>query len=149
MFRYNKSFKSYLAIGQSQYANVYEGSLLDFDWSDGDVVFANSTCFSEELMQQLSVRAENLQPGAIVVTFTKGLTSTAFELLERKRYRMSWGPATVFIHRRLKADGKPVGPSRLNLLPSDARTYDDDYYPDNNVPTQVSYDSSFFFFLKN
>ena len=55
------------------------------------------------------------------------MSSTGFELLERKRYRMSWGPATVFIHRRLNPDGSAVGPALLNTLPSDAVTYDDDY----------------------
>jgi hypothetical protein len=53
-------------------------------------------------------------------------TPGTFELLERKRYRMSWGPATVFIHRRLRADGSPVGPPALNVLPSDNVTYDDE-----------------------
>jgi hypothetical protein len=32
---------------------------------------------------------------------------------------MSWGPATVFIHRRLNLDGTPVGPVRLNRFPND------------------------------
>jgi hypothetical protein len=82
MRRYNKQFKSLLALGQSQRAMVYEvgctlltfsisvlprlfspyiippslhqGSFLDFDWSDGDVVFANSTCFDDALMLSLS-----------------------------------------------------------------------------------------------
>lgn len=74
------------------------------------------------------MQAEKLKPGAMVVTFTKGMTNTAgtFELLERKRYRMSWGPATVFIHRRLQRDGSPVGPPTLNVLPSDNITYDDE-----------------------
>ena len=64
----------------------------------------------------------------MVVTFTKGMTNSpgTFELLERKRYRMSWGPATVFIHRRLRDDGSPVGPPTLNTLPADNVTYDDE-----------------------
>lgn len=33
---------------------------------------------------------------------------------------------SVFIHRRLNEDGTPVGPPRLNILPSDNITYDDD-----------------------
>lgn len=49
-----------------------------------------------------------------------------FELLERKRYRMSWGPATVFIHRRLREDGSSLGNYTLNLLPSDSITYEDE-----------------------
>jgi hypothetical protein len=73
---------------------IIQGSLLDFDWSDGDVVFANSTCFDDNLMLKMSKMAETLKPGAIFVTFTKGLSSKAFEVLERKRYKMSWGPAT-------------------------------------------------------
>ena len=73
---------------------VYEGSFLDFDWADGDIVFANSTCFDDGLMAQMTRCAERLKAGAMVVTFTKGMTSPCFELLERKRLRMSWGPAT-------------------------------------------------------
>lgn len=129
--RFNEQFRDHLTLGQSQYVNVYEGSFLDFDWSDGDVVFANSTCFSDELMLSLSEQAERLKPGAIVVTFTKGMTSKQFELLERKRYRMSWGPATVFIHRKLNPNGNSVGPARLNILPSDAVTYYEEEPPTN------------------
>lgn len=54
------------------------------------------------------------------------MTSRKFEVLEKKRYKMSWGPATVFIHRRLNANGSPVGPAKLNLLPSDQDDYDDE-----------------------
>ena len=39
---------------------------------------------------------------------------------------MSWGPATVFIHRRLSDDGSFLPPYRLNTLPSDAIAYDED-----------------------
>lgn len=71
-----------------------QGSFLDYDWSDGDVVFANSTCFDDALMKDMADQAAKLKPGAVFVTFTKGLNSKAFEVLERKRYKMSWGPAT-------------------------------------------------------
>ncbi len=123
--RYNKSFRQLLDASQRQHAAVYMGSFLDFDWTDGDVVFANSTCFDEDLMAKLSRMAEGLKPGAVLVTFTRGLTyMQKFELLQKKRERMSWGPATVFIHRRLNYDGTPVGPSNcLNLLPSDDAEY--------------------------
>lgn len=70
--------------------------------------------------------AAEMKPGSIFVTFTKGLTSDAFEVLERKRYKMSWGPATVFIHRRLGYDGNSATPAyKLNILPSDSVSYDD------------------------
>tara|TARA_B100000482_G_scaffold76208_1_gene54022 strand:+ start:723 stop:1169 length:447 start_codon:yes stop_codon:yes gene_type:complete len=65
------------------------GSFLSTDWSDGDVVFANSTCFEDDLVANLAEQAERLKPGALFITFTKALGSDAFEILERKRYRMS------------------------------------------------------------
>jgi hypothetical protein len=34
--------------------------------------------------------------------------------VEKKRYNMSWGPATVFIHRRLLPSGEPAGPAVLH-----------------------------------
>ncbi|CAM9821515.1 unnamed protein product, partial [Sphacelaria rigidula] len=35
--------------------------------------------------------AEKLKTGAVVITFTKQLPSRRFELLDKKRYEMSWG----------------------------------------------------------
>jgi SAM-dependent methyltransferase len=122
--KYNTKYRQVLCSTQNQHASVYVGSFLEYDWSDGDVVFANSTCFDDNLMNDMSQMAENLKPGSIVVTFTKGLTSGSFQLIERKRYKMSWGPATVFIHRRLNHDGTSVGPYKLNSLPSDEIEYE-------------------------
>ena len=48
------------------------------DWSDGDVVFANSTCFDDDLMVAMAQKALQLRPGAVFVTFTKGLSSPHF-----------------------------------------------------------------------
>jgi hypothetical protein len=142
--RFRERYQKYLSFGVANQVDVYLGSLTDFDWSDGDIIFANSTCFDDDLMEAISLRAEDLKAGAYVVTFTKGLSCRprTFELLERKRYKMSWGAATVFIHRRLRSDGIflhtkvirysnerhvgfPVGPPSLSLLPSDDIEYDD------------------------
>lgn len=132
--RYNKSFRHFLDGGQRQHAAVYKGSLLEYNWSDGDVVFANSTCFDDNLMNDMSKMAHHLKPGAIVVTFTRGLTGIEgkFELLEKKREKMSWGPATVFIHRRLNPDGSAVGPPNLNVLPSDEVEMEDPVVSDDD-----------------
>lgn len=72
-----------------------------FDWINADVVFANSTCFSDSLMDALSRKAVALKPGSRLITFTKPLsTLDAFEIVDSRRYCMSWGEATSFIHRR-------------------------------------------------
>jgi len=127
--RYNQHYRQYLSTGNSQRVAVYQGSILEQDWSDGDLVFANSTCFDDDLMEQMSKQAERLSPGAFFVTFTKGLTSDEFELMERKRYKMSWGPATVFIHRRLNHDKTVFSNEQLQDVPDDDsyKEYDDTY----------------------
>jgi len=71
------------------------------DWSDGDVVFANSTCFDDGLMAAIGRKAAALKPGTVVVTLTKKLPSPVFEVCESNLYQMSWGGATVFIQRRI------------------------------------------------
>ncbi|CAE7383392.1 DOT1 [Symbiodinium microadriaticum] len=45
------------------------GSLLDVDFSDADIIFANSVLFPEELMEGFSRRAEALRPGSWVVSY--------------------------------------------------------------------------------
>ncbi len=64
---------------------------MQLDWSDGDFVFLNSTCYSPLLMSALSVKAEALRSGALVVSLTKALQSEKFQLLSKKKYVMSWG----------------------------------------------------------
>ena len=69
-------------------------------WKECDVAFANSTCFDRKLMQTISKQSENMERGTFFITFTKELSSECWEVLDAKRYNMSWGAATVFIHRK-------------------------------------------------
>ncbi|GMH50463.1 hypothetical protein TL16_g00778 [Triparma laevis f. inornata] len=107
----NYSEKLYETVGKD--VEFHQADFLKFDWSDGDLVFANSTCFTDELTAAIAERSKGMKAGSYLVTFTKGIISDAFELVEKKRYVMSWGPATVFIHRRLGRNGESVGPSDL------------------------------------
>ena len=61
----------------------------------------NSTCFSADLMLEVSRLAERLRPGARIVTLTKRLPSAKLEVFEQRQLGMSWGPATAIFHRRL------------------------------------------------
>lgn len=103
------------SVDQCKSIEYHCKDICQYDWSDGDVVFANSTCFNSELMMSISAMAKLLKPGAIVVTFTKPLDSersdSSFDLLEKVKFKMSWGPATVYIQqRRYKetVDSSPV-----------------------------------------
>ena len=60
--RFNASFKRYLCFGASKEVVVVSGSLTELDWSDGSLVFANSTCFDDDLMLAMSRKAESLAP---------------------------------------------------------------------------------------
>lgn len=64
--RYEETFKGYLFAGGKQDVEIKGGSFLDTDWSDGDVIFANSTCFEDDLMRKMTSQAEKLKPGSIV-----------------------------------------------------------------------------------
>lgn len=55
---------------------LHLGDALDLticDWTDGDVVFANSTCFDDQLMRRLASAATALKKGTIFITLTKRL----------------------------------------------------------------------------
>ncbi len=81
-------------------------SFLQFDWSAADIVFANSTCFEDELMTELAERATKLRPGAYFISLTKRLMSPQFKLISSTQYTMSWGIATVHVHRRIETKSK-------------------------------------------
>lgn len=73
-----------------------------FDWSDADVVFMNSTCFSEQLMLTLCETADRMQLGSWAITFTRKLPSINWQTMDSTVYTMSWGVATVFIQKKIR-----------------------------------------------
>ena len=70
------------------------------DWAGADVVFANSTAFDAGLMRKVASRASRLAKGAIFITVSQELSSPAFELLSALKEEMSWGTATINVHRK-------------------------------------------------
>ncbi len=75
-----------------------------YDVSDCTLLFANSTCFDDMLMEKIAKKADTCKPGTFFITFTRRLPSINWEVLEHERHMMSWGEATVYIHRRLPLD---------------------------------------------
>ncbi len=71
------------------------------DWATADVAFACSTCFSASLASALCETASAMRPGSFFIT-----TSVVFddaegwECVDESLQAMSWGEATVYIHRR-------------------------------------------------
>lgn len=83
---------------------LHNSDFLQFDWSEASVLFANSTCFSSDLMFQLAKKAsETLRKGAIFITFTKKLPDLGENWTIKTGFRrlMSWGIATIYIHIKI------------------------------------------------
>ena len=76
----------------------------EFSMEDATLGFANSTCFDENLMIQIAAKADQMREGTFFITATKRLPSLSWELLERDKYKMSWGEAEVFLHRKKPDD---------------------------------------------
>lgn len=95
-----EKFRASRSDASKKQIDFIRSDFLELDWSDGDMVFANSTCFDEQLMLQLGQKGQHLKEGAYFVTFTKQLKSPYFDLIHSKQYRMSWGIATVHVQRR-------------------------------------------------
>lgn len=81
--------------------SVIQGDILVVDWSEADIVYISSLCFPENLLIQAAVCMENLKPGARVLTLKAFLSENAFLLLHTVKVKMTWGPASVYLYKRL------------------------------------------------
>ncbi|CAE6957371.1 Slc22a18 [Symbiodinium natans] len=66
-------------------------SFLDFDFSDADLVWANSVVFSPAMMEAVAAQARRMRPGALVISH-KLLPGPGFEPCGDAFLRVSWRP---------------------------------------------------------
>lgn len=81
---------------------IIGGSFLKESWENFDVVFINSTTYSDELMSQITEKTKELKEGAILITVTRRIMEAKkirWRLYDGFKRRMSWGPATIYIHQ--------------------------------------------------
>jgi hypothetical protein len=99
-----KTNEEYIPFNKMADIIIENGDFLKYDWRDASLLLANSTCFSVDLMTALGKKADaELKKGTIFVTFTKRLPNLneEWEIKDGFRRIMSWGIATVYIHRKL------------------------------------------------
>ncbi len=74
-------------------------NFLDSDWSDADLVFAASLCFSDRLLQALADRGAKLRPGAVLLTLKLPERYEPLYTLGKtvRSVKMSWGRANVYV----------------------------------------------------
>ena len=97
---YNIKAKTRLPRDQDTEIVVKHGDFLNravCDWTDGDVIFANTVFFTDELYEQLTTLALLLRKGAIFICFTKPLPTKDFVVLERELQLQSWGSSSLYI----------------------------------------------------
>ena len=68
--------------------NFINGDFLQENWKDANLIFANSTCFSEELIRKIANKANNeCKKGTIIVTFSKRLNSLNLDWESKRGFR--------------------------------------------------------------
>jgi trans-aconitate methyltransferase len=85
---------------QQQSIEFIDGDMLEVDLSGIDVVFAHGTCYDPSLMQRLTVKLEELKPGARAVIAGQTIHSPAFNLLGMKVMRADWGTSITSLYQR-------------------------------------------------
>lgn len=86
---------------QNQHIDFIQADFCTLDFSEADIVFAHSTCFSNENMATLINNFTRLKPGARVITISKTISSPEFVLRGSGTFRMGWGDATAYVYEKL------------------------------------------------
>lgn len=74
--------------------------IFNTDWTDASVFLANSTCFSQSMMNDIA--EVKVKPGTVAISLTQRIPGPKWIMLESIKKGMSWGYATVNIQRRIE-----------------------------------------------
>jgi len=95
--------KKILSFDKPNIIEFIQGDFFKHNWEDASVIFANSTCFSLEMISNIAEKAnKECKKGTIIITFTKKLNklNSDWEIRDGFRRLMTWGIATIYVHRR-------------------------------------------------
>ena len=82
---------------------IIHGDFLKQNWENANIIFANSPCFSNDLINNIASKAnKECKSNTIIITVTKNLNklNSDWELRDGFRRLMSWGNATIYIYKR-------------------------------------------------
>jgi hypothetical protein len=83
---------------------IIQGNFLNYDWwNHCNVVYAASTCFSEELMFSITEKCLSLQRDSIVIFLDKPalLSYDSFVLVGSLQATSTWGSTNIIVFRKL------------------------------------------------
>jgi len=84
--------------------DFFKKDFLDVDLSSATVVFAHGTTFSMETHHGISDNIRWMKPGSRFISVSIGYDHPCLELMEKKKYFLSWGQTTIFFYKVKKAD---------------------------------------------
>ena len=83
--------------------NLIEGDFFEHDLHEASVVFANSTCFSKFVMDEIFNKSMELPKGTILINTSVKMPKKMMEnwqFITPFKRLMSWGLGKVFIYRK-------------------------------------------------
>lgn len=98
-------FNALFTIEESNRIDFYNGDFLRQKWEDASIIFANSTCFTQDLMDKIGIKAKKeCQIETVIITVSKKLTNLDYdwEFKEVFKRLMSWGVGSIYIYIRKK-----------------------------------------------
>jgi SAM-dependent methyltransferase len=78
-----------------------KGDIFEQDYSDADVVFTQSTCFTTELMRKIADRVEQLKKGCHILSVTYSVEHPDLVVVDKLSHRFGWGYATVYYQQKI------------------------------------------------
>ena len=98
-------FNGLFTMEETNKIDFYNGDFLRQKWNDAFIIFANSTCFTQDLMDKIGIKAKKeCQTDTIIITITKKLTNLNedWEFKDGFKRLMSWGVGSIFIYIKKK-----------------------------------------------
>lgn len=93
-------FEKLPGIHKSTRIQFYHGDFLEYDFTDGNIVFLNATCFKRQQWFDIVKKLEKLPKGARVFCTTKKIDSASFSQIHTGLHLMSWGYCSVNVYKK-------------------------------------------------
>lgn len=76
---------------------------MNYDFSKDSIVFTNSTCWGEDMLKKISIKAEQMKKDNIIINTDQQLYLNSKSWLKLKpiNIKMSWGVAKTFISKKI------------------------------------------------
>ncbi len=79
----------------------HHGDFRDYNFSDGDVIFIQSTCYDAALMHELAQKLLHQKLGSLIITVSQSLIVPHLRVLKTQKCVMGWGTVSVYIHEKI------------------------------------------------